>query len=139
MRRRYTHEFLYQIFALLLVIILVHAAYVLWIRPQAEWLLAAQQVAEAAGDPAGRQSLFVIIKDYEQETCLILALWALAIMAYKARDGHLERRLLGRRLLPMEEGSRILPEDTRQLSRPLEALPAPERELLLPRDRKSVV
>lgn len=133
MRRRYTHEFLYQIFALLLVVILVHAVYVLWIRPQAEWLLAAQQLAEAAGDTAGGQSLLVIIKDYEQETCLILALWALAIMAYKARDGHLERRLLERRLLPMEEGSRILAEDTRQLSRPLETLPPRERELLLPR------
>ncbi len=130
MRRRYAHEFLYQIFALLLVIILVHALYVLWIRPQAEWLLAAQQVAEA---PVNGQSLFIIIKDYEQETCLILALWALAIMAYKARDGRLERRLLAHRLLPVDEGHRILPEDTRQLSRPLENLLPRERELLLPR------
>lgn len=134
MPRRPSQEFLFQVFALLLAVILVHALYVLWIRPQAEWILAAQLAAEAAGDPgAGQQSLFIILKDYEQETCLILGLWALAIMAYKARDGLLEQRLLGRQLLPTEEGTRILPDDTRQLSRPLETLPRRERELLLPR------
>jgi biopolymer transport protein ExbB/TolQ len=132
MAHKPSHELLYQVFALLLAVILVHALYVLWIRPQAELALAAQLAA--AGDPgAGQQSLFVILKDYEQETCLTLALWALAIMAYKARDGLLERRLLARHLLPTEEGTRILPEDTRQLSRPLEALAPHERELLLPR------
>ena len=129
-----SRELLFQIFALLLAIILVHAAYVLWIRPEAAAALAAEQAALAAGTAAAtQQSLFVILKDYEQEAELILALWALAIIAYKAREGRFEQRLLERRLLPVDEGSRILPEDTRLLARPLETLPLREREALPPR------
>src|SRR5690606_3511539 len=122
-----SRELLFQIFALLLAVILVHALYVLWIWPEAAAALAIEQAALAAGGTAPpQQSLFVVIKDYEQEAGLILALWALAIIAYKARAGHMEHRLLQRRLLLVDEGSRILPEDTRQLARPLETLPPRE-------------
>lgn len=129
-----SRELLFQIFALLLAVILVHTLYVLWIWPEAAAALAAEQAALAAGGAAPpQQSLFVVIKDYEQEAGLILALWALAIIAYKARAGQLEHRLLQRRLLLVDEDSRILPEDTRQLARPLETLPPREREALAPR------
>lgn len=129
-----SRELLFQIFALLLAVILVHALYVLWIRPEAAAAFAAEQAALAAGTAAAaQQSIFVILKDYEQEAELILALWALAIIAYKIRAGRFEQRLLERRLLPVDEGSRILPEDTRLLARPLETLPPQEREALPPR------
>lgn len=134
MRSNPSHEFFYQLFGLLLAVILVHGIYVLWIWPAADAFLAAAQAAAAAGEPAvSGQSLFVIMKDYEQESELILALWALAIMGYKARAALAERKLLALELLPVGEGSRVLPEDTRQLSRPLETLPAAQRDLLLPR------
>lgn len=126
-----SRELLFQIFSLLLAIILVHGLYVLWIRPEAAAAFAAEQAAGTA--TAAQQSIFVILKDYEQEAALILALWALAIIAYKIRDGRFEQRLLEHRLLAVDEGSRILPEDTRLLARPLETLPPREREALLPR------
>jgi biopolymer transport protein ExbB/TolQ len=44
-----------------------------------------------------------------------------------------ERQFLNRPLLDVPGGTRILPEDTRQYSRPLQALPSSEREFLLPR------
>jgi biopolymer transport protein ExbB/TolQ len=74
-----------------------------------------------------------VVKDYEQEACFILMLWASAIMGYKARRALHERQLLSQSLLQVSEGSRILPDDARQLSRPLEALPEHQQDFLLPR------
>ena len=43
--------------------------------------------------------------------------WALAIMGYKAVKIARERRLLDVDLVPVAEGMRILPEDTREFAR----------------------
>jgi len=128
-------EFLYQVFALIIAAILVHAIYVTTVRPNAEAVLERQQ-ARAAENPdyVPERSLWVVIKDYEQETCFILMLWAFAIMGYKARSALAERRMLARdSLVPVVEGMSILPEDSREYMRPLQQLPAGEREHLLPR------
>jgi biopolymer transport protein ExbB/TolQ len=75
----------------------------------------------------------VLIKDYEQEAVIILMLWALAILGYKAvAQGH-EVRVLRAELLRLPEGMKILPEDTREYARQLEALPEESRNLLVPR------
>jgi len=74
-----------------------------------------------------------VLKDYEQEACFILLIWALAIMGYKTRRGIHEQRLLDRRLLDIPEGTSVLPEDAREYSRSLEALPEGEQDYLLPR------
>ena len=79
------------------------------------------------------RSMFIVIKDFEQEACFILALWAFAIIGLKANTVLGERRLLARSLLEVTSGTSILPEDAREYSRPLQALPAEEREFLLPR------
>ena len=78
MKLRLPSEFLYQLFALLIAVILVHAAYVGVIRPSADFQLAVQTAQQAAGEaPTDNRSLAIVIKDYEQETCFILMLWAL--------------------------------------------------------------
>jgi len=59
--------------------------------------------------------------------------WALAIMAYKARDIVRERNLLDVDLVPIAEGMRILPEDTREFARQVQALPEDNQRMLLPR------
>jgi biopolymer transport protein ExbB/TolQ len=74
-----------------------------------------------------------VVRDFEQESCFILMLWAFAIMAYKARSGLAERHLLEQDLLRIREGVRILPEDTREYARALQELPDRLREMLLPR------
>ena len=134
MKRTFQNEFLYQVFALIICVIIVHAFYVTSVRPQAAEILAEQALQmqqDAAYTP--ERSVWVLIRDFEQEACFILMFWAFAIMGYKASVGLRERALLERDLLPIREGVRILPEDTREYARTLQALPDKEKDLLLPR------
>jgi biopolymer transport protein ExbB/TolQ len=127
-------EFIYQLFSLILIIIMVHAAYVGVIRPNADTILA-RQAAMIKADKlqVTERSVFVLIRDYEQEACFILMFWALAIMAYKGVVTIRHRGLLQKDLIPLAEGMRVLPEDTRDLSRQIQALPPYHRNALLPR------
>jgi biopolymer transport protein ExbB/TolQ len=134
MKKNDTSEFFYQLFALLAALIVVHTIYVGLIRPNAADILADQLAREAAGETVvAERTFYIVIKDYEQEACFILMLWAAAIMVYKARRTLSERQLLLQHLLPVDEGTRILPDDARQLSRPLQALPEEQQNFLLPR------
>lgn len=131
-------EFFYQVVALVLSFLVVHTLYVGLVRPNAEAVIAAEQQAIAAQQESGQtvtieRSAWVVLKDYEQEACFILMFWVMAIMAMKAQGVISQRRLLNQPLVSVEEGRRILPEDARKLSRPLEALPEPEHGFLLPR------
>jgi biopolymer transport protein ExbB/TolQ len=130
----FSFEFLYQVFSLILVIIVVHAVYVGLIRPKADAILA-EQAARLAADKSQvtERSVYVLVRDYEQESCFILMFWALAIMAYKGVKTVRHRALLQMDLIPLAEGVRILPEDTRDLSRQIQALPSHQRDALLPR------
>ena len=81
MKKGLSSEFMYQLFALLTAIILVHAVYVAVIRPSADEQLAAEAAAQQAGeDVVPKRSLAVVVRDYEQEACFVLMLWALAIL-----------------------------------------------------------
>ncbi|MCB1749878.1 MAG: MotA/TolQ/ExbB proton channel family protein [Gammaproteobacteria bacterium] len=134
MKHNPTSEFLFQLIALFVAIIIVHTVYVTVVWPGAERAIAAERAQQALGEGFDAQrSFFVVIKDYEQESCFVLMLWATAIMGYKARHVLRERRHLARPLLSVEPGRRILPEDSRAYARPLQALPEQEREYLLPR------
>jgi hypothetical protein len=130
----FSFEFLYQVFSLIIIVIIVHAIYVAMIRPRADAILAQQaiQLAENKAQVTER-SVFVLIRDYEQEACFILMFWAIAIMGYKAFKTSRQRALLQMDLIPLAEGVRILPEDTRDVSRQIQALPAQQRQTLLPR------
>ena len=85
MLKRFPTELTYQVFSLLIAIIIVHAIYVAVVRPNAQAFLKEETARMAADkDYVARQNVYVLIKDYEQETCFILMLWALALMAHKA-------------------------------------------------------
>lgn len=134
MRKQATTEFFYQIFALILSLIVVHTIYVALIRPNANAIMQDQLAREAAGEVVvSERSLYVVLKDFEQESCFILMLWAMAIIGYKARRSLQERQLLQQPLVQVDEGTRILPEDARQLTRPIQALPDAQQDYLLPR------
>ena len=134
MKHKMSSEFIFQIFALLIAIIVVHGAYVGVIRPSADAELQQQAALQASGeDFVPERSLAVVIRDFEQETCFILLIWALAIMGYKGMQTLKEQSLLERRLLDIPEGTSVLPEDAREYSRSLEALPPEEQDYLLPR------
>jgi biopolymer transport protein ExbB/TolQ len=134
MKQRMSSEFIYQIFALLIAIIVVHAVYVGLIRPSADAHIRQEMELQAAGgDFVPVRSIAVVIRDYEQESCFILLIWALAVMGYKGRRTLHEQQLLDRRLLEIPEGTSVLPQDAREYSRSLEALPEQEQDYLLPR------
>lgn len=134
MRKQLPVEFIFQLFSLIIVIIIVHGIYVSIIRPNARAVLE-EQAVQINADPTyvPERSAFVVIRDYEQEACFILGLWALSLIGFKAWLTLQERKMLALDLVPVTEGTSILPEDTREYSRPIQALPESEQSFLLPR------
>ena len=133
-RSRFSSEFMFQLFALLLSVVIVHSFYVVLIRPQAaaDEATHTAQIAENPDIVPG-QSIWIIVRDYEQETCFILMLWAMAILAYKWRGLLRQQALLRQDVIPIATGESILPEDARDYARAIEALPPIERDYLYPR------
>ena len=134
MRRLHVDDLVYQVATLVFSFLIVHVPYTLVVRPNARAVLE-EQAREMRQNPEYIQerSWWVVFKDPEQESELILCLWALCIMGAKWRASARERRLLESDLVPVSPGARILPEDAREYARQVQALPEAERRLLLPR------
>jgi biopolymer transport protein ExbB/TolQ len=127
-------EFIYQLFALIIIVLIVHAVYVAIIRPHADAILAEQAaMLETDKSQVTKRSVYVLIRDYEQEACFMLMFWAIAIMIYKGMTTIRHKAMLHVDLIPLSEGMRILPEDTREVSRQIQALPSHQQNALLPR------
>jgi biopolymer transport protein ExbB/TolQ len=127
----------YSISALLLSVIIIHSIWTLVIRPRAEAVLS-QRVVVTNSQNVKQQvlqlrSVYVILKDHEQELCIILMLWSLLLLGRQAQDTRLSRQLLDREYVKIGDGQVVLPEDARVYSRPLESLPAAEQSRFLPR------
>ena len=85
MRKLFPSELIFQIFALLATFIIVHVIYVALIRPNAEAFQTEEQIRlEQNADYEPQRSIYVVLRDFEQEVCFILMLWALSILGYKA-------------------------------------------------------
>lgn len=127
-------DLVYQIAALIIAVILVHSVYVTVIRPNAD-LIQEQQTYLQQNDEnyIPERSVYIILKDFEQETCIILLFWAIAIIGMKTQRTIRERSLLEHRLVQLGDGMNILPQDARNFARPVQALPEMQREYLLPR------
>ena len=134
MRKQLPVEFLYQLFSLIIAAILIHSLYVSIVRPNASQVLQLQAI-EINSNPnyVPERSTYVVIQDFEQEACFILMLWAFALMAYKANLARQERHVLSLNLIPVAQGTSILPEDSREYARPIQALSASQQSFLLPR------
>jgi len=128
----------YSISALLLSVIIIHSIWTLIIRPRAEAVLSQRVTVVQAGTNVKAQvlqlrSVYVILKDHEQELCVSLCLWSLLLLVRQAQDTRLGRQLLDREYVKIGEGQVVLPEDARVYSRPLESLPKDEQMRFLPR------
>ena len=128
----------YSISALLLSVIICHSIWTLIIRPRAEAVLSQRVTVTQAGSNVKTQvlqlrSVYVILKDHEQELCVTLMLWSLFLLGRQAQDTRLSRKLLDREYVKIGEGQVVLPEDARVYSRPLESLPKVEQDRFLPR------
>jgi biopolymer transport protein ExbB/TolQ len=163
MRSMIGREAVFSVAALLISAILIQTIYATVIRPRAEAILAEpiapqeqvqsgspgtstspggspeaapsamQEGVSAATPTRNLRSVFVILKDYEQEVALILATWALCLIGYQASEVARNRRLLDKNYIELGEGHVVLPDDARAYGRPIESLPRDEQEMLLPR------
>jgi biopolymer transport protein ExbB/TolQ len=128
----------YSISALLLSVIIIHSIWTLIIRPRAEAVLSQRITVTQTGTNVKAQvlqlrSVYVILKDHEQELCIILCLWSLLLLARQGQDTRLARQLLDRDYVKIGDGQVVLPEDARVYSRPLESLAPAEASRFLPR------
>lgn len=140
MKKSYPVEFVYQALSLIVAAIVVHALYVLVVRPKADFILGEQRaLIETDPEYIQERSAWVIIRDFEQEACFVLMIWAIAIMAYKGVLAVREHRLLEMDLVPVGEATKILPEDAREYARQIQSLPEAEQRLLLPRSLLSAL
>ncbi len=131
--KNFPTEMIYQVFSLLLVFIIVHGVYVALIRPQADAFLAMEyQRLQEQPDAVQSQSFYVVIRDFEQEACLILFLWAMAILVYKGWRLWQQTAQLHDDLLALPPNMPIGPEDTRDIIIRLQKLPDQIRQNLLP-------
>tara|TARA_B110000014_G_C20071430_1_gene558815 strand:- start:181 stop:972 length:792 start_codon:yes stop_codon:yes gene_type:complete len=88
-------DFLFQVISLFICILFVHTFYLLFIEPSAaeQFLLAANE------NRAPDRTLTVILKDFEQEVCIMFFFWALSIIFLKWRDISDQSKLLKINLL----------------------------------------
>lgn len=134
MSKKIPSEFLFQIFSLLIIIIVVHATYVVVIRPNADAILEyqADQIAKNK-DYVPKKSVYVLVRDFEQEACFILMFWALAIITYKLAMIQKERGLLEADVIQATEGIKFLPQDIKDLLRKVQSLPIDKQDYLVTR------
>lgn len=128
-------ELLISLGTLLVIAIIVQSIYATVIRPRAQAALATASVVTEDGqaDRSQLRSVWVIINDVESELSIILALWALTLIATQARQVSDNRKLLERTYVEVDENHVVLPEDARAYARPLERLSLQEQDMFLPR------
>src|SRR5688572_1368667 len=133
-RFQYPSEFFVTVIALVFTILVVHATYVAWIRPNGDAIIAAEQAAMRA-DPnyVPERPFFLVVNAPEQEAEIIHFMWAMLIIGYKWLLLRRERKLLDRDLIHVPEGIKVLPEDAKDYARQLEQLPQEEKGLLVVR------
>ncbi len=130
----YPSEFWVTLGALIFTVLLVHATYVAWIRPNGDAIVAAEQARMRSDkDYVPERSFFLVINAPEQEAEIIHFVWAILILGYKALLVRRERRVLNRDLIHVPEGIKVLPEDAKDYARQLENLPAEDKPMLVVR------
>ena len=131
MQAQYRRDRFLTMGLLVAIAIVVHGFYTFYVRPTAErWAEEQRLLQEQNAQHETERTVWTILKDPEQETCIILGLWALVLAAIKARALTRHRRQLDQGLLKVPPGYRILPTDVREYGRRLDELPPGERDLI---------
>ena len=122
----FSRENIYQFAGLLISIVSISLIYELpkvGIRAQAAKIQIANSLKAAQQSDTGfvpERTIFVIIKDYEQQVCFTLMVWAMMIVIYKLRQVWQEKSILNDNLLDIETGERIIPEEALAHSKEVE-------------------
>ena len=123
-------DFLVPLVGLIIAFLLVEPFYALVVRPRADDIAIKQKVLTAQGIASGKnsemRSVYIIIKDPEQEWEIIFAVWGFIILSHKLLRIRSERRLFKQDFVRIQPGERIIPEDA--LDRYKELRTAVDRE-----------
>lgn len=134
MRRLFPTEFVFQVFSLLIAFIVVHAIYVAVIRPNAEaFILEEHARMELDSEYVQQRSYYVVVRDYEQEACFVLMLWALAILCFKGLVTYFQQRQLEQDFIGLPEDAVISAAEAGPIAQRIRQLPGTMQEYLLPR------
>lgn len=108
-------HFLVPALGLVVAILLVEPFFALVVRPRATDIILKQKVMAAQGASTGEssemRSVYIIIKDPEQEFEIIFAVWGFIILGHKLVQIRRERRLFKHDFIRLQPGERIIPED----------------------------
>lgn len=139
-RNQIRTEFIYQIFSLLIAFIIVHSVYISVIRPEADSFIQQEhKLMLADSSYVQKRNFYVVVRDYEQEACFILMLWASSIMLFKGYFSWQQNKLLDLDLLKIPYDMPIVPEDTKFLLQRIHELPEENQHYLIPRALKIAV
>ena len=126
----FSSEYLVPALGLLVAVLLVEPFYRLVVNPRVEQIELKQRVLSAQGANTGKnseqRSIYIIIKDLEQETEIMFAIWGVIILTYKLVQVRKERALFRLDFIRIQPGERIIPEDA--LDRYKEMRTAVDRE-----------
>lgn len=142
MRNYLPTELVFQIFSLLIAFIVIHTAYVTVIRPNAAAFLVEEQerIKQDSKNYQPRRSAYVVVQDFEQETCFVLMLWALAIIGFKTTIVLRQQRQLDLDLVGLPDGTYVTVESAEQTSSLIrKRIPDKVQDYLLPRVMLSAI
>jgi len=132
--QNYVRDRVQKLGVLAVIAVIVQLLYASYVRPTAEqWLDEQRQIAATTPGYTPARSIWVIIADPEQETTIIITIWAVILSGMRFRELKKQRELFEAGYLTKEAGVVILPSDAREYLRTFEQLPLPERNAVLPR------
>lgn len=132
--QNYLRDRVSKIAVLVVIAVVVQLIYAGFVRPTAEqWVEEQRAIAAQQPGYTPARSIWVIIRDPEQQTTIIITIWAMLLAVMRFRELKAQRELLGAGYLRKEAGTVILPTDAREYLRTFEQLPQQERDSVLPR------
>ncbi len=110
--KKYPKSFALKSIGLVVIILVVTAFYEFAVRPAAE---SDFQAGKAISAESGQTpfSIWIVLKDYEQQVCFVLCFWALFLLALKIKDSIAENKSLEVDYLELGEEDRLKKEDAR--------------------------
>ena len=132
--QNYLRDRVSKLGVLVVIIVVVQLIYASYVRPTADqWLEQQRAIARTTPGYTPARSIWVIIRDPEQQATIIIAIWSIMLSVMRFRELKQQRELLGAGYFTKEAGVVILPSDAREYLRTFEQLPQPERNAVLPR------
>mgnify|MGYP003995335107 CR=1 FL=1 len=109
-----SRDFIIQVVGLLVsvaVVVTVYQTYILPVSEDIKMTNAIRASQHPDGDFVPERSIVVLLKNVEQEACLILMIWATIIIAFKFVKLSGEQSMAEHAFLKISRGERIIPED----------------------------